>query len=42
MAYQPPWTGKYGGNAVAPGGTRWPHRIVETLDLRLPDAPDVP
>jgi len=39
MAYQPPWTDKYGGSAVA---TRWRHRIVETLDLRLPDAPDVP
>jgi endonuclease/exonuclease/phosphatase family metal-dependent hydrolase len=39
LAYQPPWADKYGGNAVA---TRWPHRIVETLDLRLADAPDVP
>ena len=39
MAYQPPWADKYGGSAVA---TRWPHRILETLDLRLPDAPDVP
>ena len=33
------WADKYGGSAVA---TRWPHRILETLDLRLPDAPDVP
>jgi endonuclease/exonuclease/phosphatase family metal-dependent hydrolase len=30
---------RYGGNAVA---TRWPHRLCEALDLRLPDAPDVP
>jgi endonuclease/exonuclease/phosphatase family metal-dependent hydrolase len=30
---------RYGGSAVA---TRWPHRIVETLDLRLLDAADVP
>ena len=39
MAYTPPFTDRYGGNAIA---TRWPHRIVETLDLRLADAPDVP
>jgi endonuclease/exonuclease/phosphatase family metal-dependent hydrolase len=39
LAYEPPWADKYGGNALA---TRWPHRILETLDLRLPDAPDVP
>jgi endonuclease/exonuclease/phosphatase family metal-dependent hydrolase len=39
MAYTPPFTDTYGGNAIA---TRWPHRIVEVLDLRLTDAPDVP
>jgi endonuclease/exonuclease/phosphatase family metal-dependent hydrolase len=35
----PPGGERYGGNAVA---TRWPHRFVESLDLRLADAPDVP
>jgi endonuclease/exonuclease/phosphatase family metal-dependent hydrolase len=39
MAYEPPWTDRYGGSAVA---TRWPHRVVEVLDLRQTDAPDVP
>lgn len=39
MAYEPPWMDRYGGTAVA---TRWPHRVVETLDLRLHDATDVP
>ncbi len=39
MAYEPPWADRYGGTAVA---TRWPHRVVETLDLRLHDAADVP
>jgi endonuclease/exonuclease/phosphatase family metal-dependent hydrolase len=39
MAYAPPWTDRYGGSALA---TRWPHRIVEALDLRLFDAADVP
>ena len=39
MAYQPPWTDRYGGSALA---TRWPHRIVEVLDLRSADARDVP
>lgn len=39
MAYSPPWADRYGGTALA---TRWPHQIVETLDLRLPDAPDMP
>jgi endonuclease/exonuclease/phosphatase family metal-dependent hydrolase len=39
LAYQPPWADKYGGSAVA---TRWPHRLVETLDLRLAGASDVP
>jgi endonuclease/exonuclease/phosphatase family metal-dependent hydrolase len=39
MAYTPPWADQYGGSAVA---TRWPHRIVEVLDLRLLDATDVP
>jgi len=34
-----PGSERYGGNAVA---TRWPHRVVEALDLRLSDAADVP
>jgi endonuclease/exonuclease/phosphatase family metal-dependent hydrolase len=39
LAYTPPWADHYGGTAVA---TRWAHRVVETLDLRMSDAPDVP
>jgi endonuclease/exonuclease/phosphatase family metal-dependent hydrolase len=39
MAYNPPFMDRYGGTALA---TRWPHRIVEVLDQRLADAPDVP
>jgi endonuclease/exonuclease/phosphatase family metal-dependent hydrolase len=39
MATAPPDVEQYGGNALA---TRWPHRVVEELDLRLPDAPDLP
>jgi endonuclease/exonuclease/phosphatase family metal-dependent hydrolase len=39
MAYTPPFADRYGGSAVA---TRWPHRVVEALDLRLSDAMDVP
>src|ERR1039458_3032135 len=39
MAYTPPWEDRYGGSAVA---TRWPHRVLEVLDLRLLDAADVP
>ena len=39
MAYTPPFADQYGGSAVA---SRWPHRIVEVLDLRLLDATDVP
>jgi endonuclease/exonuclease/phosphatase family metal-dependent hydrolase len=30
---------RYGGTALA---SRWPHEIVETLDLRVAEAPDVP
>jgi endonuclease/exonuclease/phosphatase family metal-dependent hydrolase len=30
MGYEPPWADRYGGNAVA---TRWPHRVLEVLDL---------
>jgi endonuclease/exonuclease/phosphatase family metal-dependent hydrolase len=30
LAYAPPFADRYGGTAVA---TRWPHRVVETLDL---------
>ena len=36
---QPPYVDRYGGTAVA---TRRPHRVVEVLDQRLADAPDVP
>src|SRR5205814_1072539 len=39
MAGAPPMADRYGGNAVA---TPWPHRIVEAVDLRQSDAPDVP
>lgn len=35
----PPFSDRYGGSAVA---TRWPHKAVEVLDQRLPDAADVP
>lgn len=34
-----PSEASYGGNAVA---TRWPHRVVEVVDLRGAGAPDVP
>jgi endonuclease/exonuclease/phosphatase family metal-dependent hydrolase len=39
QSFTPPFAERYGGSAVA---SRWPHRAVEALDLRLPDAPDVP
>jgi endonuclease/exonuclease/phosphatase family metal-dependent hydrolase len=32
MVSAPPEVERYGGSAVA---TRWPHRLVEVLDLRL-------
>lgn len=35
----PPFSDRYGGTALA---SRWPHKVVEVLDLRLPDAADVP
>jgi endonuclease/exonuclease/phosphatase family metal-dependent hydrolase len=38
MGYTPPFA-DHGGSAVA---TRWPHRVLEVLDLRLLDATDVP
>src|ERR1041384_822069 len=38
-AATPPGAERYGGCAIA---TRWPHRFLEVLDLRLADAPDVP
>jgi len=38
LPYSPPWADHYGGNAVA---SRWPHKLVEVLDLRLADAVDV-
>jgi endonuclease/exonuclease/phosphatase family metal-dependent hydrolase len=34
-----PATERYGGTAI---GTRWPHRIVEVLDMRQADALDTP
>ncbi|HEV7705129.1 MAG TPA: endonuclease/exonuclease/phosphatase family protein [Gemmatimonadaceae bacterium] len=37
--FAPPFSDRYGGSAVA---SRWPHEAVEVLDLRLPDAADVP
>ncbi|MFF0739414.1 endonuclease/exonuclease/phosphatase family protein [Streptomyces sp. NPDC004111] len=36
---RPPHADRFGGTALA---TRWPHRIVEVLDQRGADAPDVP
>ena len=39
LAYEPPWADRYGGTALA---SRWPYRVVETLDLRLAAASDVP
>jgi endonuclease/exonuclease/phosphatase family metal-dependent hydrolase len=39
LAYEPPFADRYGGTALA---TRWPHRVVEALDQRQSDAPDVP
>lgn len=38
-ATEPPYVDRYGGTAIA---TRWPHRVVEVLDQRGADAPDVP
>jgi endonuclease/exonuclease/phosphatase family metal-dependent hydrolase len=37
--FTPPFSDRYGGSAVA---TRWPHEALDALDLRLPDAADVP
>lgn len=39
LGYEMPYADRYGGTALA---TRTPHRIVEVLDQRLTDAPDVP
>ncbi|CAN7433145.1 endonuclease/exonuclease/phosphatase family protein [Rhizobium leguminosarum] len=39
QAFQPPYSDRCGGTAIA---TRWPHRVVEVLDPRIPQAPDVP
>jgi endonuclease/exonuclease/phosphatase family metal-dependent hydrolase len=39
VAAEPPGAERSGGNAVA---SRWPHQVLEALDLRLADAPDVP
>lgn len=38
-AVAPPYAERYGGSAIA---TRWPHQVVEMLDLRQSDALDVP
>ncbi|WP_245505947.1 hypothetical protein [Rhizobium sullae] len=37
--FSPPFSDRYGGSAVA---TRWPHRPVEALDLRVAGVIDVP
>jgi endonuclease/exonuclease/phosphatase family metal-dependent hydrolase len=37
--FTPPFADRYGGSALA---TRWPHRAVEVLDLRIGGAGDVP
>lgn len=37
--FAPPFADRYGGSAVA---TRWEHRAVEALDLRMAGAADVP
>ena len=39
QAFRPPFSDRYGGTAIA---TRLPHRVVEALDPRIPQAPDVP
>jgi len=39
MAVSPPGAERYGGNAIA---TRSPLKLIEVLDLRTADAPDVP
>ena len=35
MAVQPVGADRYGGGAIA---TRWPHRVIEVVDLRMSDA----
>jgi endonuclease/exonuclease/phosphatase family metal-dependent hydrolase len=37
--FRPPYSDKYGGSAIA---TRWPHKVVEVLDPRMPQAMDIP
>lgn len=39
QTYTPPFADRFGGSAVA---TRWPHKPVELLDLRLAGVTDVP
>jgi endonuclease/exonuclease/phosphatase family metal-dependent hydrolase len=39
LSYTPEFADRYGGSAVA---TRWPHRVLEVLDLRLAGASDLP
>jgi endonuclease/exonuclease/phosphatase family metal-dependent hydrolase len=37
--FAPPFSGGYGGSALA---TRWEHKMLETLDLRIAGASDIP
>jgi endonuclease/exonuclease/phosphatase family metal-dependent hydrolase len=39
MSYRPPYSDHYGGTAVA---SRWPHTMLEVLDMRVAGAADVP
>jgi endonuclease/exonuclease/phosphatase family metal-dependent hydrolase len=39
MSYAPPYADRYGGTAVA---TRWPHTMLEVVDMRVAGAADVP
>ncbi|MEZ2131523.1 MULTISPECIES: endonuclease/exonuclease/phosphatase family protein [unclassified Sinorhizobium] len=39
QTFSPPFSDRYGGSAIA---TRWPHRAVEALDLRMAGTGDVP
>jgi endonuclease/exonuclease/phosphatase family metal-dependent hydrolase len=39
MSYAPPYSDRYGGTAVA---TRWPHTMLEVVDMRVAGAADVP
>jgi endonuclease/exonuclease/phosphatase family metal-dependent hydrolase len=39
LAADLPWSDRYGGSALA---SRWPYRVVETLDARVTEAMDTP